>query len=169
MRHAASSTGLAPAKLASKIDLKIWMSAASSPTGVHLILYDGLCGFCDGVTQFVLRHDDRGLFAFAPLQSATARTLLQRFDRTPDDLSTFFVVADYQSASPSLLSKAAAALFIAEALGGVWSAANALRILPQRVLDWGYDVVARNRYRWFGRLDTCRVPTAAERSRFIES
>jgi predicted DCC family thiol-disulfide oxidoreductase YuxK len=136
--------------------------------GDHLILYDGMCGLCDRWIQFVLPRDHRGLFVFAPLQSPTARSVLQRFGRCPAALDTFYVVRNYQSDSPDLLWKGKAALFVLEALGGVWGAASALRILPAAVLDGGYDLVARNRYRWFGRLATCRIPAPHERARFID-
>jgi predicted DCC family thiol-disulfide oxidoreductase YuxK len=85
--------------------------------GRHLLLYDGVCGLCDRLVQFVLTHDGRGLFRFAPLQSATGRALIERSGADPDDLTTFYVVRDYGSPRAQTLVKGRAALFVARALG----------------------------------------------------
>jgi len=149
------------------------MANASAPApargeGRHLFLYDGLCGLCDGLVQFVLAHDATGLFRFAPLQSATGRAIVERAGANPDDLTTFYVVRDYGTAGAQTLLKGRAALFVARALGWPWSAARAFGLLPTVVLDWGYDVVARYRYRLFGRFDQCTIPRPEQRRRFVD-
>lgn len=135
--------------------------------GRHLLLYDGVCGLCDHVVQTVLARDREQLFDFASLQSPVSTALLARHRREPDALDTVYVVADYQTATPRLLDKGEAALFVATRLGWPWKAARPLGVLPRRLLNAGYDVVARYRYRLFGRYDQCVLPRPEHRARFI--
>jgi predicted DCC family thiol-disulfide oxidoreductase YuxK len=145
------------------------MSHAQMPSGdrIHLVLYDGVCGLCNGVVRFVLRHDRRNRFRFAPLQSPTATRTLTRAGRAADDLSTFYVLPDYPGAS-MVLSKSRAALFLLTSLGWPWKAAGALALLPESVADRVYDVVVRHRYRLFGRYDQCVLPRPEDRDRFLD-
>lgn len=132
----------------------------------HLLLYDGDCGLCQRVTLFVLARDRRDAFRFAPLQGPAGRAWVTRFGEDPDDLSTFRVVADYATDRPRLLSRGRAGLFVLDQLGGAWRLANALRVLPTRVLDWGYGLVARNRHRLAPHA--CPVPPPGVRWKFLE-
>jgi predicted DCC family thiol-disulfide oxidoreductase YuxK len=135
----------------------------------NLLLYDGVCGLCDRLVQFVLRHDDRtDRFRFAALQSQLAGDLLRGYGRDAADLDTVYVVAHYGEPSATLLSKGRAVLFALAQLGGIWRLASILRILPTSLLDFGYDQIARRRYRWFGRYDTCPVPAPATRRKFLD-
>ncbi len=127
-----------------------------------------MCGLCNRLNAFVLPRDARGLFDFASLQSATARALLHRFDRNPQDLDTFYVVTNYRSELPALLSKSQAALFVAKTLGWPWRWLGAFRVFPRTLLDWGYDLVARHRYRLFGQYETCLMPGPEYARRFID-
>jgi predicted DCC family thiol-disulfide oxidoreductase YuxK len=138
------------------------------PAGQHLILYDGVCGLCNRLNQFVLARDPQRLFDFASLQSETGRSVVKRFGRNPDVLETFYVVADYRTGSPTLLTKAYAGLFVMRMVGPPWSGLGVLRLLPRALLDWGYDLAARFRYRLFGRYDSCLLPGPEYRSRFID-
>ena len=135
----------------------------------HLILYDGVCGLCNRVINFVLPRDRQGSFRFAAIQSPTGRRFLESYGRNPDALDTIFVVTNWESKTPTLLTKAAAALFIAAGLGWPWKLAGILRFLPMALLDWGYDRVAKSRYKIFGRYDSCLLPTPAFRSRFVDT
>jgi predicted DCC family thiol-disulfide oxidoreductase YuxK len=137
------------------------------PRGTHLILYDGVCGLCNGAVQFVLAHDGRRVFDFASLQSATGRAMVSRFGRSPEELDTFCVVTDYRS-HPALAIKSTAALSVTKLLGRPWQWLTILRIIPVSLRDRIYDLVAKHRYRVFGRYDTCRIPDPAERARFID-
>ena len=144
------------------------MSSAGNYKTNAVILYDGVCGLCNRSVRFVLKHDREGVFRFASLQSAAARAILARHGLTPDALDTFYVVADFGLAGERVLSKSAAAIYTAETLGGIWKAARILSILPRRVRDWAYDIVARHRYRIFGKYDACPLPEARYRDRFID-
>lgn len=136
--------------------------------GRHLILYDGVCGLCNRLNQFVLARDPAGRFDFAAQQSAAGRRYLQQHGADPDTLSTLFVIDDYRGARPRLLSRARAALFVAGEIGAPWSALRVFSILPDGVLNVGYDLVARHRYRLFGRHDRCPLPAPGTRERFID-
>ena len=137
--------------------------------GDHLIIYDGVCGLCNRLNTFVLPRDRRTVFDFASLQSAVGRSVLQRFGEDATELTTFYVLVNYRSASPTLLSRAAAALFLMETLGMPWRSAGLLRMLPMRWLDRLYDLVARHRYRLFGRSDSCPIPRPEYRHRFLDT
>ena len=142
--------------------------APGSGEGRHLLLYDGVCGLCDHLVQFVLARDPHGVFDFAPLQSATGRAAVAREGGDPDLLTSFYVVRDYRRGHARTLVKGRAALFVARALGWPWRAVALFGLLPTAVLDWGYDVVARYRYRVFGRFDQCLLPRPEQRKRFVD-
>lgn len=133
-----------------------------------VILYDGVCGLCSRGVRFVLKRDRESVFRFASLQSSAGREILARHGIAPDALDTFYVVRDFELAGERVLSKSSAAIYTAERLGGVWKAATMLRVLPPRVRDLVYDMIARHRYRLFGRYDTCPLPEARYRDRFID-
>jgi predicted DCC family thiol-disulfide oxidoreductase YuxK len=146
------------------------VEAAQAPPDIHhLVLYDGVCGLCNRVLRFLLVHDRERLFKFAPLQSRIGRQLMERAGGDPQDLVSFYVVASYGTPAERLMGRSRAALFIANALGWPWRAATLLGVLlPTTALDRLYNVVARNRYRLFGRYDECLVPSAEFRSRLVE-
>jgi len=140
-----------------------------NPDATAVILYDGVCGLCNRGVRFLLKRDRTGAFRFASLQSSAGREILARHGIAPDALDTFYVVRDFELASERVLSKSSAAIYTAERLGGVWKAATMLRVLPPRVRDLLYDTIARHRYRMFGRYDTCPLPEARYRDRFIDA
>jgi predicted DCC family thiol-disulfide oxidoreductase YuxK len=133
-----------------------------------LLLYDGVCGLCRRLVRFVLRRDARGQVRFAALQGPLAAELLRRHGRDAGDLDAVCLVSDYGSPGERLHVKARAVLRAAGALGGLWRAARALEILPTRLLDAAYDLVAARRYRWFGRSESCLAAPAEHRSRFLD-
>jgi len=137
-------------------------------TGSHLILYDGVCGLCNRLNRFVLKRDPAAVFQFASLQSRLGQSLLKANGLDADNLETLYVVANYGSESPALLSKSQAAFFILKTLGGPWRVVTILGILPRRLLDWVYDLIARNRYTVFGRYQTCPIPSPEYKSRFVD-
>src|SRR5882672_6062072 len=114
--------------------------------GSHLILYDGVCGLCNRLNAFVLKHDRTGQFKFASLQSATGRTLLRQFNRNPNILDTFYVVTNYNTGSGTPIERARAGLFVLKTLGSPWSWAGIFGILPDSLLNFAYDFIARRRY-----------------------
>ncbi len=123
-----------------------------------LVLFDGVCSLCNGAVDFIIRHDQRGDIAFASLQSDVGRDAMVRTGHDPDALDTMVLVD-----GDGFWTRSDAALRIAGHMGGAWRVALALRIVPRFVRDAVYRVVARNRYRWFGKRESCRLPTPEER------
>jgi predicted DCC family thiol-disulfide oxidoreductase YuxK len=134
-----------------------------------ILLYDGVCGLCNRMIQFVLHHDKKATFRFTSLQSATASRILRRHGANPTDLDTFYVVAGFEESNEHLISRSDAAIYVLEELAGVWRmAAYLLRAVPRALRDWAYNIVAQNRYRIFGRYDSCPLPSAETRARFLD-
>ena len=139
--------------------------------GRALLLYDGVCALCNGVVQFLMKHDSLDRFRYAPLQSGLGREVLARFDihRFPDGVT---LLTDALTPGERLYQRSDA---VAEALhllrgpgDGMWRlAGKALRLLPRPLRDWGYGIVARFRYRVFGRYDTCPIPPPEQRGRLL--
>src|SRR6267143_5499164 len=121
-----------------------------------VLLYDGLCGFCNGTVRFILARDGRGTMRFAPLQGEYARKVLARHPELAGVDS--LVLVDGNGAGERVWVRSDAILEIARYLGGIWRFAGALRAVPRGLRDWGYDLFARARYRLFGQFDSCPVP-----------
>ncbi len=133
-----------------------------------LVLYDGVCGLCNGLNQFLLKRDPNDRFRFASLQSEFAASLLKRYDINAVDLDTIYVVADYAQPGQRLLARSDAILHVLGRLGGVWSFFRIGRVLPKRLRDALYNVVARNRYRVFGKYEVCLMPEGKYRKKFLD-
>lgn len=129
--------------------------------GQCLLFFDGVCGFCSRSVDFVLARDRRSIFQFAPLQGETARQLLPPAD--VDDLNSMVLLVEGRS-----FCKSSAAVRVLWRLGFGWRLLSVFAwLVPLPLRDLVYDLVARNRYRLFGKHETCRMPTPAERSRFL--
>jgi predicted DCC family thiol-disulfide oxidoreductase YuxK len=134
-----------------------------------IILYDGVCGLCNSLVQFLLKRDSDGRLRFASLQSDFATQVLQRHGFDPKDLDTMHLVENYDQPDERVLQRSTAILRAGRELGGVWSFLAALgRVVPRPVRDVFYGLVARNRYRVFGKYDTCMLPDPNQRSRFLD-
>jgi predicted DCC family thiol-disulfide oxidoreductase YuxK len=141
---------------------------ADSYRGASIVLYDGVCAMCNGAVRFLLENDREGRFLFAPLQESFARDILSRHGRNADDLDTVGVVLDHALPYERVLVKSRAMLHVLETAGGAWKALGGLLgLLPTPALDWVYNLVARNRYRLFGRYDSCPLPAPEHRARFV--
>lgn len=139
------------------------MSDSANP----ILLYDGVCGLCNRLVQFVLKHDDAARFRFASLQSDYAARILQPHALDPQDLDTVYVI-EASGAQPK--SRSDAVISILRTLGGFWSAAGtALRMVPRPLRDWGYNLVARHRYRIFGKYESCPLPEKKYQDRFLDT
>lgn len=130
--------------------------------GHAIILFDGVCNFCNSSVNFIMKRDARGYFRFAPLQSPRGQELQERFGLETDRLETFVLVEGERAHLRS-----AAALRIARRLGGLYPLLYAFIIVPPFIRDFVYGWFARNRYRWFGKRDECMVPTPDMRDRFL--
>ena len=132
-----------------------------------VLLYDGLCGFCDGTVQFILQHDRRGALRFATLQGDFARGVIERHPELAG-VDSLVLVERGTSGEERIYVRSEGALQVATYLGGAWTLARGLRIVPRFLRDLVYDGFARVRYRVFGRYDACPIPSAEQRARFID-
>ncbi|MEK8132857.1 thiol-disulfide oxidoreductase DCC family protein [Paenibacillus filicis] len=131
--------------------------------GHPVVLYDGVCGFCQRAVQFILPRDRKGSFRFAALQSEIGQSLLQEYglgNASPDT----FVLIDRGHA----YTRSTAGLRVLRELGGAWSWLFAAIIVPRPIRDYVYGVIARNRYRLFGKADACLLPGPDVRARFLD-
>lgn len=129
---------------------------------MKIIYFDGVCNLCNGIVNFILRRDTRGDIRFAPLQSQAGQEFLKRYG--PEKIgapSVFFAEGDRIS------RRSTAALRILRAMGWPYNALYPLMLVPAPLRDLVYDVIARNRYRIFGKRETCMIPTPAIRERFL--
>jgi predicted DCC family thiol-disulfide oxidoreductase YuxK len=141
---------------------------ADGETG-PILLYDGVCGLCSRLVQFVLKRDRRNQFRFAPLQGGFAARALARHGKDPADLDTVYVVVSPEQPDEQLLPRSQAIIYILRRLRRAWPLLAFLgRILPRSLADWLYGQVARRRYRIFGKYDACPLPSSETRARFLE-
>lgn len=127
-----------------------------------LILFDGVCNFCNASVNFIIRRDPGKVFRFAPLQSTAGQGLLKKFSLASTDLDTMVLIE-----SDRAFTRSTAGLKIARRLSGLWPLLYAFLIVPRFLRDAVYNVVARNRYRWWGKRDACMVPTPEVKERFL--
>lgn len=120
------------------------------------------------MVRFIIAQDRNDRFRFAAQQGELAATLLKKHGRNSAELETVYVIKNYQQSSEELLSKSRAALFVLQNLGSIWRLTIVLRILPRFVLDWLYDLVARNRYRIWGKFDSCPMPQPSLEKKFLD-
>jgi predicted DCC family thiol-disulfide oxidoreductase YuxK len=135
--------------------------------GRALLLYDGVCALCNGVVQFLMTRDRLDRFRYAPLQSGLGREVLARFDIHvfPDGV---MLLTGALTPGERLYQRSEAVAAALQLLGTPWRlAGGALRLVPRPLRDWGYGMVARFRYRVFGRYDTCPLPTPEQRGRLL--
>ena len=132
-----------------------------------ILLYDGVCGMCARITQFVLPRDKHNRFKFAALQSDVGRALLEKHHKPIDALDTFYVVLDPNTPNERLLERGRAGLRVLRELGFPWSLFTIAGILPTELLDAGYNFIANRRYKWFGKVDQCLLPKPEWRHKFI--
>lgn len=126
-----------------------------------IVLFDGVCNFCDQAVMFIVDRDKRGYFAFAPLQSGVAARLLASHGMS--GLSSIVLVEGER-----VYTQSSAALRIARHMDGLWPLVRVLWLVPKPLRDAAYRYFAAHRYKWFGKLEACRVPTPELRSRFLD-
>ena len=134
------------------------------PQGVHpVVLFDGVCNFCESSVRFIIDRDPEGTFRFASLQSEGGGRLARRHGAEPDELNTMMLIEDGM-----LYTRSTAALRIARRLRLPWRLARIFLAIPAPMRDPIYNLIAANRYRWFGRKDECMIPTPDVRQRFLD-
>ncbi len=133
-----------------------------------MLLYDGVCGVCNWAVRTVLRFDPHGTLRFAALDSDFARAIIDRHPAIQDVDSVVFVDEPGQPAE-RVAARSEAALRVVDYLGGPWKLLKVARIMPAPLRDWLYDRFAGIRYRVFGKYDSCPLPPAEVRARFLDS
>ena len=135
--------------------------------GAPVLLYDGVCGFCNKSVQLILDRDRRGEMRFAALQSDYGQSVIERHPELRGIDSVVFI--EQARGGERVYVRSAAALKVAAYLGGFWKIFLAARVLPVRLRDYCYDLFARNRYKLFGKYDSCMLPPPEVRSRFLDA
>jgi predicted DCC family thiol-disulfide oxidoreductase YuxK len=145
------------------------MTSRPDPAANPIVLYDGVCALCNRFVTFVLARDRAGTFRFASLQSDLARTTLMRHGRNAGEVTTLVLVLDAGLPTERLLDQSSAALQVLKQLPGGWRGlGRVMTLAPAPLRDVVYDLVARTRYRTFGKYDVCPLPSPAVRDRFLD-
>jgi predicted DCC family thiol-disulfide oxidoreductase YuxK len=129
----------------------------------YIVIFDGVCNFCNGAVNFIIKRDPEAVFAFTPMQSELARELVVKFNVPNVGVDTFLLIKNDRCYVFS-----DAALEIARNLAGLWFLFNVFKIVPRPIRDAAYKLFARNRYKLFGRTEGCMVPSDEVRSRFVD-
>ena len=127
----------------------------------RIILFDGDCNFCDSSVQFIMKRDRRATFKFTSLQSEQGQKLLRKYN-VPNDIDSFVIIEH-----PKCYLKSTAALRVCKQLDGAWKLLSIFLVVPRPIRDFVYDIIAKNRYKWFGTKQSCMIPTAEQRKRFL--
>ncbi|MGA9226564.1 MAG: thiol-disulfide oxidoreductase DCC family protein [Mesobacillus sp.] len=126
-----------------------------------VILFDGVCNFCDASVQFILNRDPEGIFQFASLQSEAGQNLVKKHN-VPADVDSMILIED-----DKVYYKSTAALRVSRHLQGAWKMLYGFIIIPSPIRNIVYDLIAKNRYKWFGQKESCMLPPPNIRKRFL--
>lgn len=127
-----------------------------------IILFDGVCNLCNSSVNFIIDHDKNDVFKFASLQSDAGQELLKKFDLSTKDFDSIIFVDNGK-----FYTKSSAVLRIVKDFPGLWKLLYASIIIPPFIRNFIYEIIANNRYKWFGKKDSCRIPTPELKSKFL--
>ncbi len=133
--------------------------------GKQLVLFDGVCNFCNDSVRFIMKRDKNDLFRFASLQSELGKQMTKERGIDTEKIDSIILI----DIGTAYYLKSTAALEIAKKLSGLWPLLGVFLYLPERIRDSVYDVIARNRYAWFGKKEECPMPTPQEREKIIST
>jgi len=140
------------------------MEIQDLPHDKKIVLFDGVCNLCDASVQYIIKYDNKDSFRFVSLQSELGQKILKHIGINP--IHTDSIVM-YEPGI-SYYYKSTAALHIAKELSGIFTFAIVFQILPTRLRDFVYDYVAKNRYRWYGKKESCMIPSTELKAKFLE-
>lgn len=126
-----------------------------------IILFDGVCNLCNTSVNFVIKNDKKGVFRFAPIQTDFGETTLKKYNINTKDTDSIVLIDE-----DNHYIKSTAALYIAKELSGAYPLLFCFMIVPKFIRNWIYDLVAKNRYKWFGKKVTCMIPTPELKNKF---
>jgi len=129
-----------------------------------IILFDGVCNLCNSAIQFVIKHDKKDIYKFAALQSDAAILLLNERGIDSTQIDSIILIVP----NTAYYTKSSAALEIGKSFGGGWRLLGIFEWVPRPIRDWIYDLIAKNRYYWFGKQNECMIPTAELEAKFLD-
>ncbi len=132
--------------------------------GKKIILFDGVCNLCNNAINFVIKRDKKDVFRYASLQSEISKKLIAEKGIDTSELDSIILI----NPKGAYYHKSTAALQIAKQLSGMYPSLSVFLIFPKFLRDWIYDIIAKNRYRWFGKKESCMIPTPELRALFID-
>lgn len=127
-----------------------------------VVFFDGLCNFCNGAVQFIIKRDVKNIFKFASLQSNYAQNELNKFNIDLNAPNSFVLLLNGK-----VYQQSTAALMVTKQLSGLWPLLYALIVVPRFIRDWVYSIFAKNRYKWFGKQESCWVPRPELKDKFL--
>lgn len=139
------------------------MVIESLPKNKQLILFDGVCNLCNSSIQYVIKHDKKNLFMFAPLQSETGKYIIKAYKIDIEKTDSILLYSNENGLS----SKSTAAIKVARHLGFPRNVMSVFFIIPAFIRNWVYDYIAKNRYKWYGKQEACMIPTPELKSKFL--
>ena len=140
------------------------MGKNSSIENQDVLLFDGVCNLCNGAVNFIIDHDPKGHFKFAALQSDFGQEKLKELGYNQQEFDSLVLLS-----GDKVYKKSSAALRIAKKLSGLYPLLYVFIIIPPFIRHGVYDIIAKNRYRWWGKRDSCRMPTPELRARFVDA
>jgi len=132
-------------------------------TSQPLLLFDGICNLCNSSVQFIIKRDTEKKFSFASLQSDAAKEILLQFDEKYLNLDSIILIFD-----GAVYTKSPAIIKVGSLLGGFYKIATIFYVIPKSIRDWVYDYVAKNRYKWYGKRESCMIPSKELKNRFLD-
>lgn len=129
-----------------------------------IILFDGVCNLCNSSIQFVIKHDKKNHYKFAALQSDVAKILLNERGIDSSQIDSIVLI----DPNTAYYIKSSAALEIGKSFGGGWRLLSIFEWVPRPIRDWIYDLIAKNRYSWFGKQNDCMIPTPELKAKFLD-
>ena len=140
------------------------MEIIDLPKNKKIILFDGVCNLCNSSVQYVIKHDKKDIFRFVSLQSEVGQKILKHIGISENSLDSIVL---YEPGKAYYL-KSNAALQVAKSLGGIFTYSTLFKIIPTSLRDIIYDFIAKNRYKWYGKQESCMLPTKELRDKFLE-
>ena len=139
------------------------MEISDLPKDKKIILFDGVCNLCDSAVQFIIKHDKKDVFRFVSLQSDLGQKIIKHIGIDTSKLDSII----FYDPNNGYYHKSQAIFKMAKYLGGIYSCLNIFSILPKGISNVVYDFIAKNRYKWFGKKESCLIPTTELQSKFL--
>ncbi|SHH61925.1 thiol-disulfide oxidoreductase DCC family protein [Winogradskyella jejuensis] len=135
------------------------------PNDKQLILFDGICNLCNSSVLYVIKRDKNNKFLFAPLQSAIGEAIINEFNIDTNQTDSIIL---YNTSEQKIYSKSTAALKIAKELTFPTKILSLFLVFPSGLRNWFYDFIAKNRYKWYGKRESCMIPTPELKAKFLD-